>query len=87
MTKAKIADALRRAGRTFFQAAGAYAVLNPEHAATTKALGIGALGAGIAAVWRMLDPAEKPEPGAAAPEPPVDPFIPAPKPGTTAGRL
>lgn len=80
MTKAKIADAIRRAGRTFFQAAGAYLVVNPDHTATGKALLMGALGAGIAAVWRMLDPAE---PGPV----PTPTDVPSIKPGEIAGHL
>ena len=63
MTKAQIADALRRAIRTFVQAAGAYLVAAPNHD-VDKALIVGAVGAGLAAVWRMVDPADsKPEPG------------------------
>jgi len=59
MTKAKMLDAVRRAGRTFVQAAGAYLVLNPSHISTSKALAVGAAAAGLSAVWRLfLDPAE-----------------------------
>lgn len=79
MTKAKIADALRRAGRTFLQAAGAYLVLNPGQ--PTKALAIGAIGAGGAAVWRLLDPPEsKPVDTGDVPTPNI-------KAGTSAGKL
>lgn len=77
MFKAKITDALRRAVRTFFQAAGAYLVFNPDHAVTPKVLAAGAFGAGIAAVWRMVDP-DEPEPG---------PKVPSTKTGTSAGKL
>lgn len=69
MTKAKLQDAVRRAGRTFAQAAVAYLVLNPNHAATTKALAVGAAAAGFAAVWRVwFDPAE-PKPAEPTPTP------------------
>jgi hypothetical protein len=60
MTRAKLLDAVRRAGRTFVQAGAAYLALNSGHATTSKALAVGAVGAGLAAVWRLLDPAEPP---------------------------
>lgn len=59
MNKHKLQDALRRAGRTFAQAAGAYLVFNPGQPA--KAAAVGAVGAGLAGVWRLwFDPAEPP---------------------------
>ena len=61
MNTAKLADAGRRAARTFIQAAGAFLVLNPGHVDTAKALAVGAVAAGVSAVWRaFLDPAEPP---------------------------
>lgn len=79
MTRAKIADALRRAVRTFVQSGAAYLMLNPGHD-TGRALAVGAAGAGLAAVWRLVDP---PDP---TPETTLD-AVPPVKAGTSAGKL
>ena len=69
MSKAQIADALRRAVRTFIQAAGAYLAVAPDHA-SARALALGAVAAGGAAVWRLT---EKPVEVTPEPEPEPEP--------------
>lgn len=80
MSRAKLLDALRRAGRTFAQAAMAYFLVHPAgemRDVTPRALLVGAVGAGLAGVWRLwFDPAE--------PAPPEEPE--AAKPAVPPGK-
>jgi len=78
MTKQKLSDAARRAGRTFAQAAVGVIVAQtawPQSGVGWRAIGAAVIAAGGAAVWRaFLDPPE-PQTGGWLPPPERQPNI------------